>query len=389
MNSFVIPDLRFVNLKIAFVVNTLACGGAEKALLSLLGHFDTYLFQPLVVCLGSLAELGEDLLSKGTTTIYWGLGDSRFGPRRLFRLLKILRKESVDLICDAITQAQTQVLVAIAKKRLRVPAVCWVHNTGRVSPRFHQELIARISLPRYNRIITVGSSQRNELCRAYHLDSEKVVTVHNGIPFEPFDNIPSPGNAKTTLGIEPSRSVIGITAQLRPEKHHENLLAAIRIITSHIPNVLLLIVGDGPRRTHLEQVSENLGISKNVRFLGKRDNIPDIVAAYDVGVLSSLPVVETLPLAVLEYMAAAKPTVATNVGSLSDIVFENKTGFLVPPQDPIALAGKIIKLLKEPYLAIDMGRQAATIVRQRFSVQSMVSGLESCFREVTVKRKPL
>lgn len=382
MERFISQGCARGRVTVAFVMTQLLCGGAENALRTLLDQLDRHIFRPIVICMGSLGDVGSELLQQESTTMYWDVGNSPLALRRYFELLRILRTESVSLLCDSITRAQIQALCVTGKLALGIPIVSWVHHTKRVQPRFHQELISRVCLPKYDRVIAVGSAQHTWLCREYALVPERVTVVHNGISLEPFKTLPNTIQAKHALGIEPHRPVIGITAQLRPEKDHENLLAAVRLVVKQLPEVLLLLVGDGERRGYLHDLAQSYGLVRNVCFLGQRRDITNIVAAYDVGVLSSGPWVETLPLAVLEYMAAGKPTVATDVGSISDLVSVGKTGFLVPPHAPDALANKILTILQDRGLAVRMGATAAKIVRQRFSAEAMALRMQTVFGQV-------
>jgi glycosyltransferase involved in cell wall biosynthesis len=382
---------RFVNqqfdrgaLKVAFLMTGLPCGGAENALKTLLSRLDRKLFTPIVMCIGPLGDVGSELLQTRSTTMYWNVKMHPIAAGINFDVFRILKDESVHLLCDSITRAQTQALSVAAKLALGIPNVSWVHHTKRVRPHFHQELISRVCLRRYDRVIAVGSSQRTWLCRAYALDPDRVSIVHNGIPLEGFVNLPTAEQAKRALGIEPHRPVIGITAQLRPEKDHQNLFAAMRLVVRRFPEALLVLVGDGLLREYLNGLARGYGLLGNVRFLGQRRDIPNIVASYDVGVLSSW-VVETLPLAVLEYMAAGKPTVATDVGSVSDLVAQGETGFLVPAKAPEALAERLLAVLQNRKLALRMGATAARVVRRRFSAAAMVSGMQTVFHEVMSK----
>lgn len=383
MEHFISPcDSERGRIRVGFLVTQLRCGGAETALLTLLDLMDRRVFKPVVICTGELGDLGHELLRRGTTDMFWCVAKSALNPMRLGRVSTLVRQLGIDILCDAITQAQTQVLSIFTKVRVGIPVVAWVHNTGRMIPRSHQEILARVCLPQYDKVIAVGSAQSEFLRRAYGIRKKRIAIVHNGIQVGRFSKLPSTEDAKTALGIDPTRPVLGITAQLRPEKNHECLLEAVRLLLSDIPDLLVLVVGDGSRGPVLRKLAQDLGIGANVWFLGQRSDVPEIVASFDVGVLCSRPAVETLPVAVLEYMAAGKPTVATDVGSVSDLVLPNKTGYLVPWGSPSALAERVRELIRQPAKAIQMGAKAAEIVRSRFTADRMNLGMEQVLLEV-------
>ena len=156
-----------------------------------------------------------------------------------------------------------------------------------------------------------------------------------------------------------------------------------------MPKTHFLIVGDGPGRSELERLARDLCIASNVHFTGFRSDIPELLSVFDVSVLSSYPFVETFPLAILESMAAAKPVVATDVGSLSDMVVQGETGFLVPPDHPEALAQAILLLLKDKTLALKMAEAGRKRVENNFTIERMVFEHEALFERLMERDNPV
>jgi glycosyltransferase involved in cell wall biosynthesis len=173
---------------------------------------------------------------------------------------------------------------------------------------------------------------------------------------------------------------------LRPEKAHEVFLQTAKKILKEMPEVHFIIIGDGPLRQKLEAYSSELGISAHVHFLGLRQDVSDILQELDVAVLSSHPIVETLSVAVLEYMAAGKPVVATRVGSIPELVHDGENGYLVDPGDSEALANRIMRLLKNPALAEKMGKAGQARVTVQYTAESMVEKTQSFFSELLEQR---
>ena len=139
------------------------------------------------------------------------------------------------------------------------------------------------------------------------------------------------------------------------------------------PDVCLVIVGDGPEREELESRARSDDLRGAVSFLGSRSDVPEILPAFDVFVLSSLPVVETQPVAVLESMAACLPVVATRVGGNPEAIIDGETGWLVAPRKPEELAMKIMDLLEDPEKAEKWGEAGRRRVEQNFSCEKMVA----------------
>ena len=149
------------------------------------------------------------------------------------------------------------------------------------------------------------------------------------------------------LGIDDGAPVVGIVAVLRPEKDHETLLRAIRMVREEIPDAQLLVIGDGPQRGRLEALTAELGITAAVRFAGVRSDVGRVLGLLDVVTLSSYTV-ECFPMALLEAMASGVPTVGTAVGGVPEMIDDGTTGYVVPPRDPRALADALIKMLRRP-----------------------------------------
>jgi glycosyltransferase involved in cell wall biosynthesis len=138
-----------------------------------------------------------------------------------------------------------------------------------------------------------------------------------------------------------------------------------------------LIAGDGPRRDELEALARRLGIDRRVRFLGHCEDVPDLLASSDLFVLPSRS--EAFPNAVLEAMAAGLPVIATRVGGIVELIEHQRTGVLVPPDDPRALGFALLDLIQWRSHAIELGQAARTVVEQRYSFEQMVAAFERLY----------
>ena len=127
----------------------------------------------------------------------------------------------------------------------------------------------------------------------------------------------------------------------------------------------------------LKSLANDLGLSQSVHFLGERPDVPDLLSALDILVMSSYT--ESFPNAILEAMAMGKPVVATNVGGIPEVVEEGQTGFLVPPRDPKAIADRVLSLCRDSARRLQMGRAARARVEDNFTVQSVSARLEGIY----------
>jgi glycosyltransferase involved in cell wall biosynthesis len=166
---------------------------------------------------------------------------------------------------------------------------------------------------------------------------------------------------RRALGLPPQAPVILTVARFAPQKGHQVLLEAIPTVLAHQPAAQFLWVGDGPLLPALRARAKSLGVGNHLHFLGRRDDVPELLGAADLFVLPSR--FEGLPLAVLEAMAAGLPVVGTQVCGTQEAVADGRTGQLVPPDDPPALANAITALLSQPALAARFGAAG----QQRFA----------------------
>ena len=199
--------------------------------------------------------------------------------------------------------------------------------------------------------------------------------VHNGIDAEGHP-VPSSDGLRARIAGRSDRPIVLTVARLDSQKGHPYLLAA----AAEIPHAVFALVGEGGEQAALESQARALGIADRVRFLGHRDDVPELLAACNVFVLPSL--YEGLPLSVLEAMAAAKPVVATAIDGTGEAVVDGVTGLLVPPADPVRLAGAIRGLLADGALASRMGEEGRARVRREFSLRKMIEGVTGVYDEL-------
>jgi glycosyltransferase involved in cell wall biosynthesis len=155
------------------------------------------------------------------------------------------------------------------------------------------------------------------------------------------------------------------------------LLEAAVLLRGRVPGLRVVVAGDGPERERLAKLVGALGLQDVVALLGLRRDVPDLLAAFDLCVTCSD--FEGSPLAVMEYMAAGRPVVATRVGGMPDLVEDEVSGFLVPPRDPAALAEAIAAVLADPELARRMGDRGRGRQASEFALDRTVRRLEDLY----------
>jgi glycosyltransferase involved in cell wall biosynthesis len=210
----------------------------------------------------------------------------------------------------------------------------------------------------------------NSRAAARQLESE-------GVPLERIRVIPNGIVAERYAArrASPRIATVATVANLRREKAHEVLLAAAARLAPRHADLTFLIIGDGPRDAELRALAASLGVAGRVEFLGHREDVPALLARADLFVLPSRS--EAFPNGAIEAMAAGLPVIASRVGGLIDLIDEGRTGLLVEPDNPAALADAIASLVESPARAAALGAAARDEVTRRYSFDRMVRSFEA------------
>jgi glycosyltransferase involved in cell wall biosynthesis len=240
------------------------------------------------------------------------------------------------------------------------------------------------------REILTGDKSRAQLTgqrlayRAAHAVVANSIAARDQLEREgvPSDRIRLIANGLDSLRFTPAppRPVlerIVMVANLRAEKGHETLLAAMPRILERHPTASVTLVGEGPRRDALELLTRALGIGARVRFAGECRDVAPVLRDHDLFVLPSRS--EAFPNALIEAMATALPVVATRVGGIPEVVRDGVNGRLVPPDDPGALADAIGALMDDPAAAATLGRAARSDVERHYTIDRMVERFEQLY----------
>ncbi|HTL48503.1 MAG TPA: glycosyltransferase [Verrucomicrobiae bacterium] len=309
---------------------------------------------------------------------------SELSPKLVFalpRLVKILREEKYDLI-HAHTRV-AQVLAACASVLSGVPVVTTCHG-------FYKRRLGRILFPAWgSRAIAISEPVGKSLAQGFGVPREKIRIVNNGVDVELLDEQYQKLNAaeaKKSFGLDPRDKVVGIVARLVNDKGHEYLIRAAQSLLGRIPDVRLLIVGDGRERMPLERLAVSLDLQKNVHFTGNLTDVPRALAAMDI---FAFPATwrEGFGLSIVEAMACAKPVIVTNIWALNSLIEDRKTGILVEPKRVDVLAGAIEMLFHDNDLRKAIGEAARRIVIENFNIPRMAREISDVYNEVLTERR--
>jgi glycosyltransferase involved in cell wall biosynthesis len=204
--------------------------------------------------------------------------------------------------------------------------------------------------------------------------------ILNGTDAPPGLGAVDTARLRSDLGWPPDRPVVGTVARLHRQKGVVNLLRAAPEILSAFPEVKIAVVGDGPQSGSLRREAQRLGLEGRLLFLGERKDAASVMALFDIFVLPSLW--EGLPFVLVEAAALGKPIIATAVDGVPEILEDGKTGLLVPPKDPSALAEAVIRLLRDNEGARRLGERARALVPPRFPLRRMIDQTQNLYLEL-------
>lgn len=366
-------------LHVLFVVPDLNVGGAERHVATLTPALDPARAVASVVTIGDEGTLFPGLVDAGVPAV--ALHSRRNPAAALVRLVRLMQQTRPDVV---VTRGyNSEALGRIAAVLTRVPrTVVWVHNNGDIEPRGRiRRAVDRLLEPVTSAYYAVAHGQRPYLTGDLDYPDDKIHVIYNGVDPDRFsvrtgDDYPE---LRAELGL-PAGPVIGVVAVLRPEKDHETMLRAMRLVLDEVPDAQLLLVGDGPMRARLQECARDLRIDRSVVFAGSRSDVGRLLAILDVAALSSTTV-ECFPMALLEAMASGVPTVATALGGVPEMIDEGVTGHVVLPRDAPALASALVAMVRDREHAAAMGRAARTRVESCFSLERSARAAESALEK--------
>jgi glycosyltransferase involved in cell wall biosynthesis len=358
-------------------------GGPERQMLGLARHLPADVQTTFL----SFAERGlaQALLDETTRAGFEAKALAYNTPRYFACVREVageLSRLNADLLC---TSGYKPDLVGWrASRRVGIPVVSishgWTAATWKV--RLYEKL-DRIALRWMDAVVCVSKAQADKV-RAAGVPESSIVTITNAIGAESFREPDAATRAELTSWFaEPPRWLLGTAGRLSPEKGMADLIEAAYRVVQQRPEAGFVFFGEGPLRDDLERLVAQRSLQKKFVFAGFRKDVARFLPSFDLNVLSSHT--EGLPVILLEACAAGVPTVATAVGGIPEVIDDGRTGHLVPPGDPAALAGRILAMLDNEAQRQAFGHAARERVRRDFTFDSMARQYHELFKRL-VKR---
>lgn len=299
----------------------------------------------------------------------------RFDLVALLPLLRLLRSGCVDVLHSH--KVGSNVWGTALSRLADVPVVVahehtWAYQGNPVRLALDRFLIG----PGCDAFVAVSRLDAERMHRIEKVPSERIQYLPNGIPTPAVRDV----DARALLGVPATGPLVGSVGILRDQKDFPTMLRAFARVRSTFPDAHLVIVGYGPERERIDAEIAGLGLVGGVTITGLRDDVPDLLPAFDVAVNSSL--YEGASLAIMEYMAAARPIVATRVGGTPDLLDDGRAGVLVDAGDVDGMASAMADLLANPARARELGNQARARQRTEYDIDVHVRRLADLYEHL-------
>jgi L-malate glycosyltransferase len=356
-------------VRIGFVLHVMQVAGAEVLVAEIIRRLGTRI-EPVVLCLDGVGQLGERMRRQGVPVVAL---DRRSGldwrlPGRLAREIKARHLEVIHA-----HQYTPFFYAAMARLLLRRRIHLMFTEHGRHFPDVvsgKRRLMNRAALVRLaDEINAVCQFSAASLARVDGFLGKPIGVIPNGIDM-PRYAAALPADIKRHVGLPTDRRYVACIARFHPVKDHDTLLRAFSRLAVDWPDVDLLLAGDGPLRPTLVSLCESLGIARRVRFLGVRDDVPELLQAAEVFTLTSVS--EAASLTLLEAMASSVPVVVTAVGGNPELVTHGVHGLLVERGNVEGLAAALARLLADPVAAGAMGRAGRARVSEHYRLEQTI-----------------
>ena len=350
-------------------------GGLEGFVLSL-SKEQKEKYNVTVCFLGKDSYLAEEFKRVGIDIKIIGMfnGLDVFSAVRLILFLKASRFDVIHVHCHNFL---LNLCLKFAKK---TPKIITEHGGESLVGRLWKtKLIYKLFISNYKKIIANSQYTKKALIDKIRINPDKILVVHCGIDIKKFGILLNIQKKKYELGIKANFKVVGIIGRLVKQKGIHFFISMAKEVLQYEPEVDFLIIGDGPLKKSLLEMSEYLGVDKRIKFLGFRRDIPELLYIIDVFAFTSE--YEPLGIVLVEAMASGIPIVGFNVGGIPEVVVHNETGILVSEKDHILLAKTTIHLLRNEGLRKKMGQNGQCRARLYFDIRAVARETEQIYKK--------
>lgn len=369
-------------IKICYLITGLNVGGAEMMLYRLIEKLDKTRYDIKVISIIPLGKVAEKIKKLQVEVISLEMR-SKYDVFVILRLVDLLKKIKPVILHSYLFHANF--LGRVAGKIAKVPIIISSIRNSKFGGKV-RELALKYTDKYSDATTIVCQAAANRMIKRRVVSKEKLHVIYNGIePELYYSNKNSKLELRKKMNIPLERKIILSVGRLQYQKGYPYVIQSAFELKKRGYDFLWLIAGEGELRPQLDKLVREYDLEDCIQFLGIRDDIPELMCASDIFVLSSLW--EGLPGVVLEAMAAGLPVVATNVGGTPELVENGKNGFLVPPRNSLLMADAIEKIMSMDHTKqLEMGILGTEIVKQRFTVDKMVRSHEQLYLKLLCEK---
>lgn len=373
-------------IKICFCITNLETGGAEAVLLNLLKRIDRTRFSPTVISLVGMGRIGPQIESLGISVYALGMSRNRPSFLKAFQLINIFRKLKPDIVHT--WMYHSDLIGGMAAKLTGCKNIIWgIHhsNLSKTENKGSTLLVVKacawLSKIIPNQVISC-SKRAEEVHVLSGYVKEKFNVIPNGFDLDRFTpNAAARVQIREELALSHDTLLVGVIARFHPQKNHLGFIKAAARILEKKPGTHFLLAGADIDNSNVQLVAaiKYYGLEGHTHLLGRRDDVPHLMAALDV--LASPSLGEAFPNVLGEAMACGVPCVVTDVGDCAEIV--GQTGINVPASDMALLAEKIVDLLHLPEkLRVNLGLDARARVAANYEIGEVTKLYEAAYNRI-------
>ena len=369
-------------IRVLQLITSLPVGGAEDLVAAIVSGLDPNQFQVQAATIGPMGAVGQELTRAGYPVLSLGLDLKRTPFSRIVADVRgLLREVKPDILHTHLYHPNLYGRLASLGMGLK-GVVASVHNSY-TRVKFHRCLWNFLLSGVTDKVLVSSPRVWQDVHTWDRVPARKLEVFPYGIRLHDLDISLDPATIRAELDL--AGFILGVVGRLEEQKGHRFLLAALPELAREIPELHVILVGEGRQGESLRRQAEELGVGPLVRFLGTRRDLPHLLKAMDLFIQPSLW--EGLPLALLMAMGAGLPVVGTQVSGISEIIEDGVNGQLVPPGDSQALAAAVAEMYRQPELRARMGKAARETVTESYSHEAMLQRLEGIYLKITEKKR--
>jgi len=365
------PDNK---INVLHIVLSLEMGGLEKVVVECVPAFDRNIFNVEVCCIDELGCLSENLKNTNINITLLRKNQDHYDIFFPIKLSRLLRTKNIHILH---MHTGTFFIGTQAGILAKTPVKIYTdHGRHLIEPRIIF-FMDRFSGAFSDKIVAVSKELENYLIEVVKLPAYKTTTIINGIDTDTFSYKPKSLQLMNKLNIPVNHNIIGTVGRLAEVKDQSTMINALIKVRNCLPDTILLLIGDGPMRTELQTLVNNNGLRDHVKFVGNRDDVPDLLNLLDIFLLTSLS--EGTSISLLEAMSSGVVPIVTKVGGNTSLVDNDINGKIINPKQVDKLAEDIVELLVNDDLRSSFSKNAINKVHEKFSLNNMINNYTTLY----------